>query len=204
MPLAGRHLAIPKMLWGVGAVAPVPRLRSSLLSIGWFSWWAQAILSTVSGVLLLFANSVTTKATAFTVVGRVLSLAGLAIAVASLLWTVSYARLAASCGSVSPPTPKQAGERAARIASIGTALNTCGMVVSLFGAEAIVGTLAAQALTQSTTNFGAGAVVANPVQALDLLIVQANTNTIFAHAISLFANMRAAGAASACAAAAEE
>lgn len=37
---------------------PVPALRSSLFAIGWLSWWTQAILSTVSSVLFLFANSV--------------------------------------------------------------------------------------------------------------------------------------------------
>ena len=38
---------------------PVAAMRSTLFGIGWFSWWSQAILSTVSLVLFLFANSVT-------------------------------------------------------------------------------------------------------------------------------------------------
>ena len=56
--LAKRNQAhVPQMLFGRNE-PPVQALRSSLFGIGWFSWWSQAILSTISSVLLLFANSV--------------------------------------------------------------------------------------------------------------------------------------------------
>ena len=71
----------------------------------------------------------------------------------------------------------------------------------LLGGEAIVGTLAAKALTQSSALSAAGAVGASPVQALDVLVVQANTNTIACHFVSLVCNMRLRGNAQACAAA---
>ena len=48
----------PAMLFGRNEL-PVPALRSSLFALGWFSWWSQAILSTVSAVTFLFANSIT-------------------------------------------------------------------------------------------------------------------------------------------------
>jgi hypothetical protein len=41
-------------------------------------------------------------------------------------------------------------------------------------------------------------VAASPVQALDMLIVQANTNIIFSHFVSLAACMRMRAAAKAC------
>ena len=47
----------PVMLFG-REEPPVLALRSSLFALGWLSWWTQAILSTVSTVLFLFANSV--------------------------------------------------------------------------------------------------------------------------------------------------
>jgi len=191
---------MPLMLWGM--TEPVPKLRSALLTIGWFSWWSQAILSTVSGVLLLFANSVTTRPSTLTVVGRALTLAGLAAAIASTLWTVAYGKLARKLGRESPPSAADAAESAGSIAAVGLTLNIVGMVLCLLGAETIVGTLAAKALTQSASAAGAGGFVPSPVQALDVLIVQANTNTIFAHFISLCANLRLNGAAEKCAKAA--
>ena len=191
----------PSMLfgrWGAPAAAPVPRLRSSLLGVGWISWWSQVILSTISGVLLLFANSVTARPTAFTLVGRALALAGLAVAFASTLWTVGYARLAAVLAGDDAPTAAKAAERASGLVRVAVSLNVLGMVLCILAAEAIVGTLAAKALTQTTAGLG---VAVSTVQPLDLLIVQANTNTIAAHFISLCSAMRLRSAAATCAAA---
>lgn len=191
--------AAPQMLfgmWGSPAEAPLPRLGASLRSIGWLSWWSQLILSTVSGVLLLFANSVTSRPTAFTLLGRGLALAGLALAFASTLWTVSYARLASSLIGDRAPTAAKAAEQTRGIVRVAVSLNVVGMVLCILAAEAIVGTLAAKALTQSTVSLG---IVASAVQPLDLLIVQANTNTLAAHFISLCGAMRLRSAASTCA-----
>jgi hypothetical protein len=197
----GRLAASPYMLWG-GSSEPVPKLRRGLLGIGWVSWWSQAILSTISAVLLLFANTVTVRPTALTILGRALTLGGLVAAIASTLWTVAYGRLARRLGRATPPTAEDAAERAANIATVGTWLNIVGMVLCLLGAEAIVGTLAAKALQSTSGTAITGSFIPSPVQALDLLIVQANTNTLLAHFISLCANMRLRGAATACEAAA--
>lgn len=171
-------------------------LRTTLLTTGWFSWWAQAILTTVSGVLLLFANSVTSSISTFALVGRAFALAGLGCSMASTLWTWGYARLAAKIGRAPETTPAEAAGMATGLVSFGTMLNMVGMLLCIVGAEAIVGTLAAKALTATqATVIG---VVASPVQALDLLIVQANTNTILSHFVSLAGAMRVRGAARAC------
>ena len=61
-----KRCQVQTMLFGSkDAETPVQRLRAQLVAVGWFSWWAQVILSTVSGVLLLFANSVTDKISVF-------------------------------------------------------------------------------------------------------------------------------------------
>ena len=65
----------------------VARLRTRLWSVGWLSWWTQTILSVVSGVLLLFANSVMQKPSPALVGGLVLALAGLGTAFFSMFWT---------------------------------------------------------------------------------------------------------------------
>ena len=71
-----------------------------------------------------------------------------------------------------------------------------GMLLCLLGAEAIVGTLAAKALT--TSQSAAIGVAASPVQALDMLIVQANTNILFSHFLGLLGCQRVNTAAKAC------
>ena len=58
---------------------------------------------------------------------------------------------------------------------------------------------AAKALTMSQS--AALGVAASPVQALDMLIVQANTNIILSHFVGLLGGMRVKGAASKCQAA---
>ncbi len=79
---------------------------------------------------------------------------------------------------------------------IGVTLNLLGMLVTLIGAEQIVGLLAAKVLTmQGITPFqasfglglggGSGGLGAQSVQPLDVLIVQANTNTLLSHFLSL-------------------
>ena len=44
-----------KMEVSEGGVA-LTRLKARLWGVGWLAWWTQIILSTISGVLLLFAN----------------------------------------------------------------------------------------------------------------------------------------------------
>ena len=74
--------------------------------------------------------------------------------------------------------------------TVGTCLNLMGMALALFGAEQIVGGLAIKVLTTSTsapTVYAAGAQASNLLQPLDILVVQANTNTLFSHFCSVVA-----------------
>ena len=175
---------------------PLQMLRTTLITTGWLSWWAQAILSTVSGVLLLFANSVSTGASAFAIVGRAFALGGLGCSIGSALWTFKYSRLASKLGAKPETSNGEAASMARGIVDFGTMLNMLGMLLCLVGAEAIVGTLAAKALT--TSQAAVLGVAASPVQALDLLIVQANTNIIFSHFLALAGGMRVRAAALSC------
>ncbi len=149
-------------------------------------------------MLLLFANSVTGSLSSFAFVGRALALGGLGCAIASTLWTLGYARLAAKIGRKEMSNADAAG-KALGLVKFGTTLNMAGMLLCLLGAEAIVGTLAAKALTMSGVTMG---VAASPVQPIELLVVQANTNILFAHFVGLAGCMRVRGAAQACAEAA--
>jgi len=172
----------------------VARLRKRLWGVGWLSWWAQTILTVVSAVLLLFASTVKLPSPAL-LGGLLLALTGLATSFCSMLWTWGYTRISVKLGKEAI-APAEAAKRAAGALRKGLLLNLLGMGVSLLGAEAIIGTLTAKALTQAAT-VAVGSVSA-PVQALDLLIVQANTNTLASHFIGLCASLRLLRAARAC------
>ena len=76
-----------------------------------------------------------------------------------------------------------------RYSKISVSLSLVGMLVSLLGAEQIVGTLASKVLSQQGYVPVMAAVgAANPqIQALDIFLVQANTNCLVAHFIPLVA-----------------
>tara|TARA_B100000524_G_scaffold205761_2_gene107513 strand:+ start:372 stop:1139 length:768 start_codon:yes stop_codon:yes gene_type:complete len=181
-------------------VAAVRQLRLVLWKWGWISWWPQIVLSVVSAVLLLFTDSVRRPALdAAVLVGRSLALAGIAASFAGVFFTWSFTRLARRFEK-KPPSIADATSRASRLISISTAVNLAGMAISIIGAECIVGTLAAKSLTQGATLLmGAGA---TPIQALDVLVVQANTNTLAAQFFGLLASMRMQRAVNQCAASA--
>lgn len=192
---SARRAAPPVALFGTKE-APLQALRTGLTRVGWLSWWAQLILSTVTGVLLLFANSVSSQRTAAVLAGRALAVAGLASSIASTLWTLGYGRLANKLGRTPETTPAEAAKLALGVINKGVMLNLIGMGLSVLGAQAIVGVLAAKALAQSQV------LSANPVQALDLLIVQANGNTVLSHFLSLALCLNLRGTAERCASAA--
>lgn len=176
---------------------PVQKLGKSLFRTAWLSWWVQLILSTVSGVLLLFVDSVSKPSSTFAVGSRIFALVGLFCAIPSTLWTWRYRRLASKLGRELDTMPADAAAQAANLARFGTKLNMAGMLFAIIGSEAIVGTLASKALTASQAQV-LGAAVANTIQPIDMLLVQANTNLILSHFLSLVACMRVRGCAKVC------
>jgi hypothetical protein len=86
-------------------------------------------------------------------------------------------------------TRVSAANMSRRAIRIGILINLVGMGLTLLGAEQIVGGLAIKVLTQQQTAISPfspqlGALV-QTVEPLDILVVQANTNTLFSHFCSL-------------------
>lgn len=157
--------------FGKSALAPLEQIRYSCKRLGYLSWWSQAVLSSVALVTLLFANSVTSAATLTTIIGRLLSIGGLACAVASAMHSRGYGRLEHRFGR-KLPSAAQAAEQVASASRLGVGLNIVGISLCIFGGYAIVGSLAAKALTQSALVVAGAGIVSSPVQALDVLVVQ--------------------------------
>jgi hypothetical protein len=83
--------------------------------------------------------------------------------------------------------PIQVAQSIRKVIRVGTYLNLMGMLVTLIGAEQIIGLLAARVLTTATTatTMGVLSSTSQVLQPLDILIVQANTNTLLSHFVSL-------------------
>lgn len=176
-------------------VDPLVKETSVLLRrLSWFAWWAQLILTTVSSVTLLFAKNVI-EASAGTAVSSpaealatpslpnfVLAGAGIALSFGSIFWTWAARRLARRLLK-KPTTQIQAASLLRKSIGFGVTLNLVGMLTSLLSAEQIVGVLAIKVLTTSRTVTLLES--SSLLQPLDILVVQANTNTLFSHFSSL-------------------
>ena len=226
LPPAAADTSSDKSPQPVAEAPAVASLRARLGGWATVSLWTQGGLALVGAVLLVFANSAAGKLSVAhcplhlrqcawhvrrrahhrprvwqvpVLVGRALSLASLGAAAASWLWTWRYVRLSRSLARA-PLSPSDAGAKALGALGAGVFVNIAGLGLGMLGAEAIVGTLAAKALTQGTALIVGAA--AAPIQPLDILVVQANTNALAAHFISLCVGMRLQSAARNCATAA--
>lgn len=164
----------------------------ALWRLGWFTWWIQLILTVISGVILLFSFAfpgvkVGTSASIF---GFVLSGLGVLLAFFSLFWTYSYTRLSLWLRDEVKRTAEVARARITGKLKVGLVLALIGLIVSLLGTQAIVGTLLAKLLSSgvvSTSGTVGGSLpsVAGIVQPVDVLVIQACANAMMAMTASL-------------------
>jgi hypothetical protein len=171
-------------------IDPLVKDTSKLLyRLSWLSWWAQIILTTTSSVTLLFARNVISRSAAAapatgTLPNFVLAGLGIAVSFGSIFWTWATRRLAGRLVK-KRTTRVQAANMLRKDITVGITLNLVGMLFTILGAEQIVGVLAIKVLTTSR----ALTMAESPslLQPLDILVVQANTNTLFSHFCSIVA-----------------
>ena len=116
---------------------------------------------------------------------------GITLSVMSIFWTWGGARL--SRRLLRDGTSRiSAANLTRRAVKVGTTINLLGMFVTLLGAFVILGDLATKVLTSQgmapfgLSGVGTAAVAAQTIQPLDILVVQANANTLLSHFASLF------------------
>ncbi len=168
--------------------APSPavrRIAGAFRLFGWISFWIQLVLGVVAaGILLLLTispggGSNTGASSPGTGAGLFLATGGILALFAGALWAFRYTRLARQLryGSSSGgrPTPKAV----LQALQIGLFVSLIGMLLTLLGAEIIVGSLFVKSLSQ----LGAGIALDRTqyIQPLDIFIVQASTHTAVAH-----------------------
>lgn len=174
-------------------IDPIVKEASAVLRrLSWFTWWSQLILTTVSSVTLLFARNVI-GAQSNAILSPSLPnflLAGVSIGLSfcSIFWTWANRRLARRLLR-KPTTPFQAAQMLRKSIKAGVTLNLFGMLTSLISAEQIVGALAIKVLTSAPARTTVALLESssNYLQPLDILVVQASTNTLFSHFTSLAA-----------------
>ncbi len=178
-----------------GVVGPIdPLIKDSstyLRRLNWFSWWSQVILTVVSSVTLLFARAVLKSGSNVgspVTGGFLFAGCGVSLSFLSIIWTWGGMRLSKRLLKKPNYSLIKVANMIRRTITIGVFLNVIGMLVTLIGAQQIVGLLASKLLSmQGITTFGvsAAAVTAQTLQPLDILVVQANTNLLMSHFISL-------------------
>lgn len=173
----------------------VRRIAESFRIVGWISFWVQIVLAVVASGILLFASfSVSARSAGGgnpgTGVGLLLAGLGLLGVYAGAFWAFRYTRLGQKLRSRDAqkrPSPKDA----IQALRLGLMITLVGMLLTLLGGQALIGALLAKALAQPQ----GGAAIFNPnninqyVEAFDIFIVQANTNTLLAHFTALSATL---------------
>lgn len=165
--------------------------------VGLVSFWAQIVLGAVSAVILLFASFSRDVAVdaqkggnTFGVgVGIFFAVCGIVALGVSIFWAFRYIRVAKQLQSNNPNNrPRKADT--VQLLQLGLVINLVGMLLTIVGAEAIAGSLLAKSL--ALPQAGGAVLPIDPsrlIRALDILVVQANTNTIAAHFAGLVGSL---------------
>ena len=106
------------------------------------------------------------------------------ISALSIIWTWGGARLSKRLKRKAT-SRINAANMLRRSIRVGVTLNLVGMLITLLGAEQIIGGLAVKVLTLQGALVTNSGTLPSTLQPLDILIVQANTNTLLSHFCSI-------------------
>lgn len=165
--------------------------------VGLISFWSQVVLGAISSVILLFASfsrDVATNAqqgsnNVGTGFGIFFAVSGVIALAVSIFWAFRYGQIAKQLQS---PTSNNRPRKSdtIQLLRLGLVVNLVGMLLTIVGAEAIAGSLLAKALALPQAT---GALLpidpSRIIRPLDILVVQANTNTVAAHFAGLISSL---------------
>jgi hypothetical protein len=159
----------------------VHKVSKNLQLWGFWSFWLQLILGIISTVTLLFATPAlfeTEQKIQGVQFGIVSAFISIILLIISMIISFRYGKIGRRIENRDPAMRPKKSETM-RLIRIALIFNLVGMVFAIIGAETLVGLALAKLLTLSPQLIGSNP--QNYVNSLDLLIIQANTNTIGAH-----------------------
>jgi len=149
----------------------------------WFSWWVQTILSVISGVTLLFARQ-QSRGISVWISGYAFNVISVIVAFVNVFWTWNCALLCKRLQRNKAST-SVISQNLRRYAKVAITIGIVGTILNIIAAEQIVGNLASKILSSQPAIFSTGGLASlnanNVFQALDIFLVQANTNTLVSH-----------------------
>lgn len=162
------------------------RIVFTLRTFGWISFWLQVVLGIVSAIILLVsvASNTNTKAqgsTQGTGFGIFFAICGLVALGIGAFFAFRYTRISKQLLETGRPSKAET----LQAIRLGLIVNLVGMLVTILGAQAVVGSV----LTKSLSQQGAVLDASRYVQPLDLFVVQGNINTITAHFAGIVASL---------------
>ncbi|MBD2462915.1 DUF3611 family protein [Oscillatoria sp. FACHB-1407] len=178
----------------------VRRAAGAFRIIGWISFWAQIVLAVVSAGVLSFASlnlnanaprpsiptapGVTPVATdnSITGFGFFFAVCGLVVLFIGAYWAFRYTRLSRRLATSNTQIRPKRGD-AVQALRIGLLINLVGMLLTILGAQAIVGALVAKSMSQGFAVFAGS--IPPYISPLQIFLVQANINTIMAHFVGV-------------------
>ncbi|WP_421657413.1 DUF3611 family protein [Leptothermofonsia sp. ETS-13] len=169
---------------GSSAVSPTLRdIAKNFRLTGWIGFWVQLVLTVISSVILLFAGALSRSPGAnqnspTTGIGVVVTIFGILVLLFNMYWALfRYIPIGRRLDGNPANRPKR--PETIQVLRTGLIASLVGMLLSLLGAQATVGLLAAKAFNQGIGGF----VNTDPskfIQPLDILVVQASVNVILA------------------------
>ena len=166
----------------------VQRVSTDLKLAGNIGFWFQLVLGVVSAVILLLAGAGSqdqaSSGIGFGLFSAACGLVALAIAI---YFSFRYTGIAKQ---LRDPDPAKRPNKidTIKVIKIGLMVNLTGMLLTIVGAEAIVGIVLDKSL-KNPPGALANLDPSNLVNSIDLLVIQANTNTIFAHFAGIISSL---------------
>lgn len=176
-----------------GLASPVPpavmRAASKLNTIGYLGFWIQIVVGAFAVVTFLFASMGLTfgqDRTTGIEAGIISAFISLVLLGGGIYFSIRYQRIGNQLQRVDAANhPRKAD--ILKFIRWGIMVNLAGMGMAIIGASAIGGIVLIKSLS-----IPQGTLAANPkqfVQSIDLLAIQANTNTIVAHFTGLVSSL---------------
>ncbi len=171
-----------------------PKIQQAADTLKWFGrfgFWTQLVLGIISAVTVLFAsislgdnNRTATQGTEF---GILCAILGIIVLIVAMYFAWRYMVISRLLRS---PNPEQRPSKpdTVQVIRLGLTVNMVGMLIAIIGAETIAGIVLAKSLSLPPNAISAQD-LSRFVNSLDLLIVQANTNSIAAHFAGIVASL---------------